>query len=70
MNEIGHDVVEQALIVGHDDESALRAAQGVDALGDDLERVNVKPGIRLVEEAKLGLKDSELEDLVALFLAA
>ena len=35
MHEIGHDVVQQALIVGDDQHGAIGRAQRVDALGDD-----------------------------------
>ncbi|MBG9885083.1 hypothetical protein ABE10_00475, partial [Bacillus toyonensis] len=42
----------------------------VDPLGDDLERVDVEARVGLVEHRDLRLQHLELEDLVALFLAA
>ena len=39
--------------MGHHDHGPFGAAQGVDALGDRLERVDVEPGVRLVEEREL-----------------
>ena len=67
---VGHDVVEQPLVVGDDDDRALRAAHGVDAVGDELQRVDVEPGVGLVEDRELRLEQRHLEDLVALLLAA
>ena len=49
---------------------ALRRAQPVDAVGDDLERVDVEAGIGLVEHRKPRLKQRHLQNLVALLLAA
>ena len=43
---------------------------GVDAVGDDVERVDVQAGVGLVEDRELGLLERELEDLQALLLAA
>ena len=45
-------------------------AELVDAVGDDAQRVDVEPGIGLVEDGELGLEHRHLEDLVALLLAA
>ena len=42
----------------------------VDALGDNLERVDVEAGVGLVEDGELGLEELQLEDLDALLLAA
>ena len=42
----------------------------VDALRDDLERVDVEAGVGLVEHRELRLEQLELQDLVALLLAA
>ena len=49
---------------------ALGRAQPVDAVGDDLERVDVEAGIGLVEHAEPRLEQRHLQDLVALLLAA
>src|SRR6516225_7182674 len=42
MHHIRDDVIEQALVMGDDDESAFRRAQLIDPLGDDLERIDVE----------------------------
>ena len=42
----------------------------VDALGDDAQRVDVEAGVGLVEDGDLRLEQLELQDLVALLLAA
>ena len=46
------------------------AAERIDALGDDLERVDVEARIGLVEHGKRRLEQAHLQDLVALLLAA
>src|SRR5207244_5548499 len=48
MNEIGHDVVQQPLIVGHHENRALRRAHRRYASGDDLQRVDVEARVGLV----------------------
>ncbi|ODN71252.1 hypothetical protein A6302_01449 [Methylobrevis pamukkalensis] len=70
MHHVRHDVIEQALVVGDDDEGALRRPQGVHAVRDHLQRVDVETGIGLVEDAELGLEQRHLHDLVALLLTA
>src|SRR6266508_6155621 len=70
VHHVRHDVVEQALIVRDHHEGALRRAQPVDAVGDDLERVDVEAGIGLIEHAKARLEQRHLQNLVALLLAA
>ena len=45
-------------------------ADPVDALGDDPQRVDVQAGVGLVEDRDLRLEQLELQDLVALLLAA
>src|SRR5690606_34456857 len=64
------DVLEQALVVGDDHEGAVRGAQRVDALGDRAQGIDVQARVGLVEDRELGFEHRELEDLVALLLAA
>ena len=70
VDAVGDDVVEEALVVGDDEEARVRAAHGVDAFGDDAERVDVEAGVGLVEDGVLRLEHHQLEDLAALLLAA
>ena len=70
VDHIGHHVVEQPLVVGHQDDGALGAAEQVDAVGHDLQGVDVQAGIGLVQDRQGGLQHGHLEDLGALFLAA
>ena len=70
MHVVGHDVVEQALIVGDDDDAARRVAQRVDAVGHRAQRVDVEAEIGLVQDAQARLEHRHLQDLVALLLAA
>src|SRR2546422_11743075 len=70
VNDIGDDVIEQPLIVGDDDDGALRAPHRIDAVRDELECVDVEARIGFVEDRQLRLEHSHLKDLVALLLAA
>src|SRR4051812_23231664 len=67
---VGPDVVEDALVVRDHEHAQLGAGQRVDALGDDLQRVDVEAGVGLVEYRELGLEHRHLQDLEALLLAA
>src|SRR5207302_309459 len=62
--------VQQPLIVCHNQEGALRAAELIHRLGDRSQRVDVQTGIGLVQNREPWLEDGELQDLVALFLTA
>src|SRR5579871_650355 len=70
VHDVRHDVVEQALIVRDHHKGAVRRPQPIDALGDDLERIDVEPGIGLIQHAQARLEQRHLHDLVALLLAA
>src|SRR5579885_3236990 len=70
VHDIGHDVVQQALVMRDQDDGAIRTAQVVDAAGDDLERVDVEAGVGFIEDGEPRLQHRHLEDLVALLLAA
>ena len=70
MHVVRHDVFEQALVVGDDDEAARGVAQGVHPFGDDAQRVNVQPGVGFVQHRQTRFQNCHLHDFVALFLAA
>ena len=72
VDPVGLQVVEQALVVGDDQDAQLGTvlAHLIDTVGHDLERVDVEAGVGLVEDGDLGLEDGHLQDLVALLLAA
>src|SRR3712207_8095566 len=70
VDEVGDDVVEQALVVRDEDDGVLGRAQAVDAVGDDAQGVDVEPRAGLVEDGELRLQHRHLENLVALLLAA
>ena len=62
VHEIGNDVVEQPLVVGHHDHGALRASHGVHPAGDGLEGVDVEPRVGLVEDRQLRVEYGHLEE--------
>ena len=70
MHEVGHDVVEQTLVVRDDERRVVRVLQRVHAVRDDLERVDVEAGISLVEDGEPRFEHGHLEDFVALLFAA
>ena len=61
MDEVGHDVVEEALIVRDDDRGAVGGAERVHAVGDNLERVDIEARIGLVEDGQLRFEHGHLE---------
>src|SRR5262252_3862562 len=70
VHDIRHNVLQKPLVVGNDDNGAVRGTQPVDPVGDHLEGVDVETGIGLVEHRELGLQQRHLQNLVALLLAA
>src|SRR5699024_6844833 len=65
------DVVEDALVVGnHDDATVGFLLVGVDSIGNNAQRVNVKTGVGLVHDSELWLDEVKLHYLVTLLLAA
>jgi hypothetical protein len=63
--------VQDPLVVGDDqDADVRRLADVVDGVGDDVERVDVQAGVRLVEDRDLRVLERELQHLQALLLAA
>jgi hypothetical protein len=69
VDDIGLNIVEEALVVGDEEEATVGGAHGVDAAGDNFEGVDVEAGVGLVEDGVFGFQHHELEDLVAFFLA-
>src|SRR5579863_795347 len=67
---IRHDVLQQPLIVGHEHDRAFGRSQRIDAPSHDLERIDVEPGISLIENGEPRLEHQHLQDLVALLLTA
>ena len=70
MHMVGLDVIEQALVVRDEQHAAIGRAHGIDAFGNDLERIDVEARVGLVEDAVLRLEHHHLQDLVALLLTA
>src|SRR5262249_19967729 len=70
VEEVRDDVVQEPLVVRHDDHRALRAAKLIDPRGDGAQGVDVEAGVGLVQDRQRWIEDGHLEDLVALLLAA
>ena len=68
MDVIRDEVTEQALIVRDDEDCVMFAAEGIDAIGDDAQRVDVQSRICLVEDGQIRIEHGHLEDLVPLLL--
>src|SRR4051794_12435761 len=71
VHEVGLDVAQDPGVVRDEQDADLAGrADPVDALRDDPERVDVEPGVGLVEDRHLRLEQLQLQDLVPLLLAA
>ena len=67
---VRHDVVEQALIVGDHQDRAVGAAQRIDAIGHDPQRVDVQAAGRFRPARGERVQHGHLKHFVALLLAA
>jgi hypothetical protein len=70
VDEVGNDVVEEALVMGDHQHGALGRAERIDALRDNPESVDIEAGVGLVHHAEGRLQERHLHDFVSLFLAA
>src|SRR5581483_2124803 len=70
VDEVGLHQVQDALVVGDDQDAHTGARDGIDAVGDGAERVDVEPRVGLVEDREPRLEHRELEDLHPLLLTA
>ena len=71
VHEVGLDVPQNARVVRDEQQTEAGVRLGtVNAFRDDLQRVHVEAGVGLVEHGELRLEQFQLEDLVALLLAA
>src|SRR5438034_9744880 len=61
---------EDPVVVRHEDRGIVGAAQLLHRLRHGFHRVDIEAGVGLVEDRKLGLEHRQLEDFVALLLAA
>ena len=60
VNIVGFDVVQQALIMGDDQHAEFGSAQGVDAFGNDAQRVDVETRIGLIQNGDLRFEGCHL----------
>src|SRR3954471_14666263 len=70
VEEVGLDQMQDALVVGDDEDAHVGPLQRVHAVCDDPQGIDVEPRVGLVEHGQLGPLERELEDLHALLLAA
>src|ERR1035438_2208904 len=68
MDPIGHDVVEEPLMMGDDDHGPIGTSKRVHPTGDDPEGIDVEAGVGLVQDGELRLENRHLQDLIALLL--
>src|SRR5579875_2244389 len=70
MNIIRHNIIEQTLIMGDDDDGSLGAAQGVDAVSHCFQSVDVQPRIGLVKDGQPWIEYGHLENFIAFLFPA
>jgi hypothetical protein len=70
MDEVRLDVAQNPGVVGDQQDTHVTGRRNaVDAFGDDLEGIDVEPGVGLVQDGHLRAQQLHLEDLVTLLLA-
>ena len=70
MHVIRRDVVEQALVVGHQHTGIVGREQCIHAASNKAQRINVQTRIRFIKDGELGFEYRHLQDFIALFFAA
>ena len=70
VHHVGHDVIQQPLVMGDDHRGILGRMEFRDARSDDAQRVDIQARIGLVENGQLRVEHRHLENLVFLLLAA
>src|SRR5882672_6634020 len=70
MHKLRHYVIEQALIMRHENDGVFRVVKLIDTTGDDSQGIDIQTGISFVENREPGFEHSHLQNLVALFLAS
>src|SRR5258708_30229400 len=70
VDEVGGDVVEDALVVSDQEHPEVWSAQPLHGVGDGTQGVDVEARVGLVEDRDLGMEDAHLQDLGPLLLAA
>ena len=70
VHEVGLHQVQDALVVGDDQDAHIRARELVDALGDDAQRIDVQARVGLVEHRDPRPEHRQLEHLHSLLLTA
>ena len=70
MHHVGHDVIQQALVVRDDHRGILGRMEFRNARGDDAKGVDVESRVGLVEDRQFRVEHRHLENLVLLLLTA
>ena len=70
MHEVGHDVVQQPLVVGDHHHRPLRGPERIDAAGNGLQGVDIEPGVRFIEYRQRRFEHGHLENFVPLLFSA
>ena len=70
MDIVHLQLVEDLRVVRDDETGIVRRVELRHALGHDLHRIHIEPGVRLIEERKLRCEHQQLQDLAALLLTA
>src|SRR5437868_6862671 len=65
MDMIWHDIVQKPLIMSDQKNSDIRSSEGVNAMCDDFERVDVEPAVGFIKNRVLRFDHGELENLAA-----
>ena len=67
---VGLDVVEQPLVVGHDDHRPIGTAKCIDTVGHHPQGIDIEARVGFIENRQFRFQHGHLQDLVALLLPA
>src|SRR5690606_18964529 len=69
MHMVGHNVIEQTLVMCDHDQGTIRRAEAVDTIGHHAQCIDIQTRIGFVKYGQSGFKQRHLENFVAFFLA-
>src|SRR5690606_35865759 len=69
VHKVGHDVLQQPLVVGNEHKGIVFITQLVHTPCHDAERIDIQARVGLIKNGQLGFQHRQLQNLITLFLA-
>src|SRR5574344_1201747 len=70
MHKVGHNIVQEPLIVGNDDGGVVGRAQFVDSCSHNAQCINIEARVGFIKNSQCGVEHGHLENLVFLLFAS